>query len=153
MKSKLLTLIDRCNPLVIALLKSPFHWLLSYGLMAITFTGRNSGKQFTTPVGYHRFDDAIIVMVSAAYRRQWWRNYRELGVIDICLKGQWICTTAEVLAPRSHELKQRAEACFQRARFIPRIFGVDYDAVQGLSETQIDALANYAVIVKIKLGE
>ena len=38
------------NRLLSSLLRSPFHGLLSKEMMLITFTGRKSGKQFTTPV-------------------------------------------------------------------------------------------------------
>jgi hypothetical protein len=38
------------NRILSGLLRSPLHGLLSKEMMLITFTGRKSGKQFTTPV-------------------------------------------------------------------------------------------------------
>ena len=37
------------NPLVIPLLQSRFHWLMSPALMLVKFVGRKSGRQFITP--------------------------------------------------------------------------------------------------------
>ena len=79
------------------LLQSPMHWLASPGLMLIRFTGRKSGREYTTPVGLNRFDDTLIVMVSDAANRQWWRNFRSQNIIDICVKGQWLKGEARVL--------------------------------------------------------
>ena len=50
--------------------------------MLITFTGRNSGRQFTTPVRYFRNDD--IVRCFTAAEGQWWRNLR--GGADVVLR-------------------------------------------------------------------
>ena len=40
------------NPAIKLILRSPLHGLMSKRLLLITFTGRKSGKQFTTPLGY-----------------------------------------------------------------------------------------------------
>jgi len=50
--------------------------------MLITFTGRNSGRQFTTPVRYFRNDDIVKCFTSA--EGQWWRNMR--GGADVVLR-------------------------------------------------------------------
>ena len=50
--------------------------------MLITFTGRNSGRQFTTPVRYFRNDDIVRCFTSA--EGQWWRNMR--GGADVVLR-------------------------------------------------------------------
>ena len=52
----------RINPLVAAVLRSPFHWLLSFGLMLITVTGRRSGRRYTIPVGYQRHGDLLVTL-------------------------------------------------------------------------------------------
>jgi hypothetical protein len=46
------TIVNRTgNQAVRLLLRSPFHPLLSRGLLLITVTGRRSGRAFTFPVG------------------------------------------------------------------------------------------------------
>src|SRR5450755_2404646 len=40
------------NSLVTTILRSPWHGLRSHRLLLLTFTGRKSGKEFTTPMRY-----------------------------------------------------------------------------------------------------
>lgn len=143
--------INSLNNHVIAALESPLHWPLSLGLMTIKVTGRKSGKQYTLPVGYHNQGDAIVVMVSDAKKRQWWRNFQEEAHIEILLKSKIMQGDALVLTPDTEEYKQRAEAFLGRAGIISRIFGIKFDKEQGLTKEQLEALADYAAIVRIKL--
>ena len=39
------------NDFMAWVLRSPFHGMLSKGMMLITITGRKTGKTYTTPVG------------------------------------------------------------------------------------------------------
>jgi len=50
--------------------------------MLITFSGRNSGRQFTTPVRYFRDGETVRCFTSA--ENQWWRNLR--GGVDVVLR-------------------------------------------------------------------
>ena len=50
--------------------------------MLVTFTGRKSGKRFTTPVRYVRTGETIRCFTSA--ENQWWRNLR--GGADVILR-------------------------------------------------------------------
>jgi hypothetical protein len=72
------------NPMMRMLLRSPLHFFLSKSLMLITFTGRASNKQFTTPVRYLRTANSIRCFTSA--ENQWWRNLR--GGADVILRIQ-----------------------------------------------------------------
>jgi deazaflavin-dependent oxidoreductase (nitroreductase family) len=142
-------LSTRCNPLVSLVLRSPFHWLLSPGLALVTVTGRKSGRRYTIPVGYHELDDAIVILVAEAQRKQWWRNYRTPGPVELRLRGKKLAGTAEVLVPESLEFRRRAEESFRRSRFVPRIFGIEFDRRVGLSDAQVKQLGGQAAIVKI----
>ena len=68
------------------LLRSPLHSLLSKSLLLITFTGRNSGRQFTTPVRYVR-DGATIKCFTSA-ENQWWRNLRGGANVSLRVEGR-----------------------------------------------------------------
>ncbi len=52
--------------------------------MLITFTGRKSGRRFTTPVRYIRDGETVRCFTSA--ENQWWRNLR--GGVDVVLRIQ-----------------------------------------------------------------
>jgi hypothetical protein len=74
------------NPVMRFLLRSPAHGLLSDSLMLITFTGRKSGKQFTTPVRYMQTGDTVRCFTAA--ENQWWRNLRSGSRVSLLIKGQ-----------------------------------------------------------------
>jgi deazaflavin-dependent oxidoreductase (nitroreductase family) len=74
-------------------LRSPLHWLLSGRLALLTFYGRKSGRRYTTPVGYGRTDDALLVDTESP----WWRNLRGGAWVGVRLQGRDRAGTAEVI--------------------------------------------------------
>ena len=62
------------NPIVSCLLRSPLHGLISSSTMLISYTGRESGRTYTTPVNYVWGGDTLLVV--SPRDRIWWRNLR-----------------------------------------------------------------------------
>ena len=54
--------------------------------MLITFTGRKSGRKFTTPVRYIKTDQTIRCFTAA--ENQWWRNLRSPAEVSLLIKGE-----------------------------------------------------------------
>ncbi|MFC4359571.1 nitroreductase/quinone reductase family protein [Halobium salinum] len=73
------------NPAVSALLRSPVHGLVSDSLGLITFTGRKTGKRFTTPVGYHELDDGRTLILTHS---PWWENLRGGRPVTLRVRGE-----------------------------------------------------------------
>ena len=59
------------NPLVLLLLRSPLHAAMSNSTMLLTFSGRKSGRTYTTPVNYVREGDELLVVGSRWH--SWWK--------------------------------------------------------------------------------
>jgi hypothetical protein len=118
--------------------------------MAVTVTGRRSGRRYTIPVGYHDVGDAIVVLVSDAAHRQWWRNFHGGAPATLWLHGRAVAADGIVVPPASAEFRARAEQAFRRAGFIAGIFGIAFDPAIGLTDAQRDALAAYAQIVAFR---
>jgi len=74
------------NPIVIWLLRSSLHGLMDNSTMLITFTGRKSGKTYTTPVNFV-WDDHTLLVVSPR-DRLWWRNLRGGATVTVYVRGQ-----------------------------------------------------------------
>ncbi len=83
------------NPIVTAILRSPFHGMLSGAYVLVTFKGRKSGQTYTTPVQYRQAGDSLAFVTRR--RRQWWRNLA--GGVSVALwhKGRGCPATARVL--------------------------------------------------------
>ena len=75
-------------------LRSPFHGMLSNGMMLITITGRKTGKKYTTPVGYYREGEFLWVITS--HDRTWWKNVRGGAEVGLLLKRKPVTAHAEV---------------------------------------------------------
>jgi hypothetical protein len=57
-------------PFVVALLRSPLHGFMDRSTLLLTYTGRKSGKAYTTPVNYLRDGDTLLVVSSC--KHIWW---------------------------------------------------------------------------------
>lgn len=84
------------NPMMKFILRSPFHGLLSNGLGVITFTGRKTGKQFSTPVAYNWLDERSI-MVFTRFRSRWWKNLENGETIYIRIRGKDYSAKPEII--------------------------------------------------------
>jgi deazaflavin-dependent oxidoreductase (nitroreductase family) len=74
-------------------LRSPFHGILSNGMMLITVIGRKTGKPYTLPISYYREDDCLWVITSRD--RTWWRNIKGGRNVSLLLKHESVCAFAE----------------------------------------------------------
>jgi len=74
------------NPMMRFMLHLPIHGLWSNCLMLITFTGRKSGRTFTTPVRYVEIDGVVRCFTSS--ENQWWRNLRGGADVVLRVKGE-----------------------------------------------------------------
>ena len=82
------------NSLVTTILRSPLHGLRSHRLLLLTFTGRKSGKEFTTPMRYVQEGETILKVVIVY---PWWKNLREQATVHVLLRGNMHTGIAEVL--------------------------------------------------------
>jgi deazaflavin-dependent oxidoreductase (nitroreductase family) len=87
------------NIFVKPLLRSPLHWLVSSEFMLITFTGRKSGKTYSTPVQFKPNGDAVIFVTGK--RRRWWRNLQDGATVTVRIKGRDIEGVPEIVEDRA----------------------------------------------------
>lgn len=77
------------NPPVLWLLRSPTHRLVDQQTLAITVTGRKSGKRYTFPVSYIRDGETLLVISQKS--RSWWKNLRSGAPVTVLLQGRrWL---------------------------------------------------------------
>jgi deazaflavin-dependent oxidoreductase (nitroreductase family) len=74
------------NIFVPILLRSPLHRLASKRIMLISFTGRKSGKVYTTPVQYLQHGRHVIFFTQRG--RVWWKNLLDHAQVALRLQGQ-----------------------------------------------------------------
>ncbi|RCG30230.1 hypothetical protein DQ384_15905 [Sphaerisporangium album] len=92
--------IGRFNSCVVTLRSSP-RWgrLVSRRLTVVTYTGRRSGRTFSTPVAFRRSGETVTIGVQFPDAKKWWRNFvDEGGPISLQLDG--IDRTGHAVATR-----------------------------------------------------
>ena len=80
------------NPFMRLVLGSRAHRMMSGQLMLLSFTGRRTGRSYTTPVSYVREGTNLFVPGGGA----WWRNLTS-GTARVRLQGTWRVVTPEVI--------------------------------------------------------
>ena len=142
---------SRAKPIVSAILRSPLHPLLSFGLMLISFEGRKTGRRYTFPVGYQRSGETITVLASHAQRKSWWRNFREPWPVELWVRGQSLDGVGRALRGDSAEFRDAVEATFRRLPRLASQFGVRYQRGRELSPEQWHTVASDGAVVTIAL--
>ena len=85
------------NAVVLAVLRSPAHRLLSGVAVELRYTGRRSGRQYVLPVQYARDGSRVVIVPQDANSKTWWRNFRSPQPVTVRLAGRLRQGTARVV--------------------------------------------------------
>jgi len=145
--------MTRVNPLIVGILRSPLHFMLSPGLLLLTVTGRRTGRRYTIPVGFQRDAERFVILVSKARRKNWWRNFIEPAPVEMLVARKELRGMGWVVQPESFEFRKNAERTFKRMPWLGKQFGIEYDASTGLTDDQVAHLAVEGAMVQVELAE
>jgi len=81
------------NRVPAAILSSPLHRLLSSKRLVVTFTGRRSGKRYSTPVNYLQRGAELLITTDS----KWWHNLEGGAPVEIRLRGRRLRARAEAV--------------------------------------------------------
>ena len=87
------------NAVVLAVLRSRAHRLLSGSAIELRYTGRRSGRQYALPVQYAGAGDHLVVRPQRWQSSTWWRNFRTPQPVTVRLAGRLHEGTARVVDP------------------------------------------------------
>jgi len=88
------------NALATTILRSRWHAIRSNSLLLLTFTGRKSGRKYTTPLRYKQDGDTLLVTVLYP----WWKNLVVETQVSVLLRGEVRTGAAEVLPEHDGEV-------------------------------------------------
>ena len=135
------------NPVMKAILRSPFHWPLSRWFAVVSWTGRKTGRHYSTPVSYVL--DGSTVWVTTGDR--WWHNVRDGGMLGIQLRGRRLEGTATPITGRAESLHEH-ERLFRAHHWFRFLSGIPGDGHGGPSSDALErAIAAGRVLVRIAL--
>jgi hypothetical protein len=134
------------NPVMRFILRSPVHGLLSNSLMLITFTGRKSGKQFTTPVRYIQSGNTVKCFTAA--ENQWWRNLRSGARVSLLIKGQLHDYQAQATFDNPADIKDELVAYLALFPQDAAYHDIRLNKDKSLDAQDLDQAAHNAIVVK-----
>ncbi|RAS68871.1 hypothetical protein C8D87_102949 [Lentzea atacamensis] len=81
--------VRHLNKLMVGLRDAPLVGkLVRKGITVVSYTGRRSGRTFSTPVSYQRNGDVVAIQVMMPDAKTWWRNFNgEGGPLTLELDG------------------------------------------------------------------
>ncbi len=136
------------NPMMIWLLKSPLHGMISKGVMLVTVNGRKSGKSISTPTNY--LHDGNTLWVISWRGRTWWRNLRGGANVRVLLAGRGVEGRGQVI----EEKKAVAQSLFDYYRKIPqyaKYVKIGLDAAGLPISADCERAAQKMVMIKIEV--
>lgn len=111
------------NRLMTFVLRSPLHGIVSKNFLLITFTGRKSGKIYTTPVSYSQDGDRVTIFTHA----NWWENLQHEAPLTLRLRGQEIQGLAESIAEDKQAIAAGLMAHLQKAPHDAKFYNVTFN--------------------------
>jgi hypothetical protein len=136
------------NPIMLWILRSPFHTLLDSSTLAITYTGRKSGKRYTLPVNFVQCGEELLTVSLA--KRTWWRSLRGGAQVSLLLRGEELPAHAEAF----EEVNLVSQGLAEIVRSEPKwanYLKVKLDEQGQTSMVELDYAAQKRVLVRSKL--
>jgi len=140
------------NSIMKWLIASPLHFFVSSNMMLITFTGRKSGKSYTTPVNYFAAEDengAYYASTSLA-ERTWWRNLRGGAEVTVLIKGRSLTAQAQVYEDQAQVAQGTLEFIQKNPKYA-KYFQVRLDENDAPNPEDAHKNAQGKVLIKTRL--
>jgi hypothetical protein len=136
------------NRVMSGLLRSPLHGLVSRTIMLITFTGRKSGKVYTTPISYSRQGD----QVTAFTRSRWWRNLIGGAPVTLRIKNKELQGWATAEADDRQAIAEGLRDFLRSVRFDARVYQVNFDEDGQPNWEDVQRAADKVIMIRVKLN-
>ena len=97
---------------VIRLLSSPLHRVMSGSVAVIRIRGVVTGRLIALPVQYARYDAGFVVVPGDPDSKRWWRNVRKAAPVELLVRGEWLHAEGRVLDSSDAEY-ERVRAAYE----------------------------------------
>ena len=135
------------NQIMTFLLQSPLQGLLGSQLILLTFTGRKSGKTYTTPLGYTKRGDTVVLFTDHG----WYKNLLEHPSVTLRLQGKQLKGTAEVIHDDKELIAKELTAFVQERSGAARAYSVKLDASKQPDPVSVQRAAQLFTLIYVHL--
>jgi deazaflavin-dependent oxidoreductase (nitroreductase family) len=128
-------------------LRSPAHGMVSKTVLLITFTGRKSGKSYTTPVDYSQDGDQVTFFTHA----DWWKNLRSEAPVTLRIRGRELQGLAETVAEDKQAVAAGLTAHLRMVPSDAKYYGVTFDEQGNPRAEEVEKAAQTVVMIRTRL--
>jgi deazaflavin-dependent oxidoreductase (nitroreductase family) len=129
-------------------LRSPVHGMVSKTVLLITFTGRKSGKVYTTPVSYSQSGNRVTIFTHAA----WWKNLHNGAPVSIHLRGREFPGLAEPVAEDKKAIAARLAEHLRKVPSDAKYYSVTFDDHGNPKTEEVEKAVQTVVMICIWLN-
>ncbi len=128
-------------------LRSPAHGMVDKTILLITFTGRKSGKTYTTPVDYSQAGDQVIIFTHA----DWWKNLRGGAPVTLRIRGRELQGLAEPVAEDKGAVAAGLREHLRKVPSDARYYGVTFDNHRNPRAEEVEQAVQSVVMIRVRL--
>jgi deazaflavin-dependent oxidoreductase (nitroreductase family) len=128
-------------------LRSPMHGMVSQSILLITFTGRKSGKTYSTPVSYSQHDGEVYVFTHAT----WWKNLRGGAPVTLRIQGRELQGLPEPVAEDKEAVAAGLAAHLRKVPSDARYYGVTFDDHKNPRAEEVEKAVQTVVMIRVRL--
>jgi deazaflavin-dependent oxidoreductase (nitroreductase family) len=128
-------------------LRSPMHGIVDKKILLITFTGRKSGKTYTTPVSYSQSDGQVVVFTHA----DWWKNLRVDVPVMLHIRGRELQGLAEPIVEDKQAVAAGLAEHLRKVRSDAKYYSVTFDDQGNPRSEEVEKAAQTVVMISIQL--
>ncbi len=129
------------------ILRSPLHGMVSKTVLLITFTGRKSGKTYTTPVDYSQDGDQVTIFTHAT----WWKNLSSSTPVTLRIRGRDLQGLPEPVAQDKQAVAAGLAAHLRKVPSDAKYYGVTFDERGDPKADEVEKAAQTAVMIRFRL--
>jgi deazaflavin-dependent oxidoreductase (nitroreductase family) len=129
------------------ILRSPVHGMVSKTILLITFTGRKSGKIYTTPVSYSQFGDQVYIFTHAA----WWKNLSNSTPVRLRIQGREFQGLAETVAEDKQAITTKLMTHLCKVPNDAGFYRVTFDDHKNPKAEEVEKAAQTVVMIRVQL--
>jgi deazaflavin-dependent oxidoreductase (nitroreductase family) len=129
------------------ILRSPAHGVVSKSILLITFTGRKSGRQYTTPVSYSQEGDQVTIFTHA----NWWKNLQDGAPVTLRIRGREHQGVPETVAGDRQAIAAGLAKHLRRVPSDARYYDVTFDENKNPRAEEVQRAVQTVVMIRIRL--
>ena len=129
------------------ILRSPAHAMVSKTILLITFTGRKSGKTYSTPVSYSQSGDQVSIFTHAS----WWKNLHSDTPVTLRIQGRDLQGIPEAVAEDKGAVAAGLSAHLRKVPSDARYYGVTFDDQGNPRAEEVAEASQTVVMVHLRL--